>query len=96
MKKIVLCLCLFSAAAVACVCTIDIVNGFVGSRSQISATIDSATAEIEGNLIPAIERNIADVKKQNEELEKLLKAYKLEAEQKRHIIFYLEEINNIQ
>ena len=96
MKKIVLCLCLFSAAAVACVCTIDIVNGFVGSRSQISATIDSATAEIEGNLIPAIERNIADVKKQNEEREKLLKAYTLEAEQKRHIIFYLEEINNIQ
>ena len=96
MKKIVLCLCLFSAAAVACVCTIDIVNGFVGSRSLISATIDSATAEIEGNLIPAIERNIADVKKQNEELEKLLKAYTLEAEQKRHIIFYLEEINNIQ
>ena len=95
MKKIVLCLCLFSAAAVACVCTIDIVNGFVGSRSQISATIDSATAEIEG-LIPAIERNIADVKKQNEELEKLLKAYTLEAEQKRHIIFYLEKINNIQ
>lgn len=96
MKKIVLGLCLFSAAAVACVCTIDIVNGFVGSRSQISATIDSATAEIEGNLIPAIERNIADVKKQNEELEKLLKAYTLEAEQKRNIIFYLEEINQIQ
>jgi lipoprotein len=96
MKKIVLCLCFFSAAAVACVCTIDIVNGFVGSRSQISATIDSATAEIERDLIPAIERNIADVKKQNEELEKLLKAYTLEAEQKRHIIFYLEEINNIQ
>ena len=96
MKKIVLCLCLFSAAAVACVCTIDIVNGFVGSRSQISATIDSATAEIEGNLIPAIERNIADVKKQNEELEKILKAYTLEAEQKRHIIFYVDEINNLQ
>lgn len=96
MKKIVLGLCFFSAAAVACVCTIDIISGFVGSKSQISATIDSATAEIEGNLIPAIERNIADVKKQNEELARLLKAYTLEAEQKRNIIFYLEEINQIQ
>ncbi|QKF93196.1 hypothetical protein [Campylobacter sp. CCUG 57310] len=94
MKKIVLFIA-FASLAFGCICAGDILSGFTNSKTHIISTINSATSEIKGSLIPSINKNIEDIKRQNEELEKLLKAYMQEAEQKREILFYLEAINKL-
>ncbi|HDX6248343.1 TPA: hypothetical protein RPV63_001542 [Campylobacter fetus subsp. venerealis] len=95
MKKILLMSIALAINAFGCVCAADITNGFTNSKTHIKTTIDSATNEIRGRLIPSIDKNIQDIKKQNKELKKLLKAYMQEAEQKREILFLLEAINRI-
>ena len=95
MKKILLIGMVSVVGAFGCVCAMDIAAGFNNSKIHIKTTVDSATNEIRNSLIPSIDRNIADIKKQNEELAKLLKAYMQEAEQKREILFLLEAINRI-
>ena len=96
MKKIVLIFFVAVGSLYACVCAADIISGFTSSKTHIVTTINQATTEIESGLIPALERNIDDIKKQNEELRKLLIAYMQNAEQKREISFMLESITKIQ
>ena len=96
MKKIVFIFLAMVGSLYACVCAGDIISGFTSSKTHIVTTINQATTEIESGLIPALDKNIEDIKKQNEELKKLLVAYMQNAEQKREISFLLESITKIQ
>lgn len=96
MKRILLVCVALAGSVYACVCAGDIIGGFSTSKIHIVTTINQATQEIETGLIPAIDKNIEDIKKQNEELTKLLVAYMQNAEQKREITFMLEAITKIQ
>jgi len=95
MKKLILFL-LLTIQAFGCLCTGDIRAGFRQSSDHIANIVNKATSEINNNLVKEINKNTEDIKKQNIELEKLLKAYQEELAEKREILFLLEKIEKLQ
>lgn len=95
MKRIFLIIFMLFSSCFGCLCVGDINAGFNGSSSQISNVIDNATNIINNKLIKEINKNAEDIKSQNLELEKLLKAYKEELTEKKEILFLLEKIEKL-
>lgn len=98
MKKIVLFLASLGliSSLQACLCAGDVVQGFSNATNNIVKVLTNAETEIYSNVIPAINKNIADIEEQNKILEKIIAAYTERNIQKKELIFLLTQLKNMQ
>lgn len=98
MKKIVLFLSSLGliSSLQACLCAGDVVQGFSNATNNIVKVLTNAETEIYSNVIPAINKNIADIEEQNKILDKIIVAYKERNIQKKELIFLLTKLKELQ
>ncbi|WP_419774371.1 hypothetical protein [Halarcobacter sp.] len=83
--------------ASSCLCTTEIDSIFSDIEEYIvDDYVDPTTDNIDEILIPQIDTNKESIDKQNDVLEKLLKAEKLRAHEAKKLVFLLEKLYNIE
>jgi len=81
----------------ACLCTEEITQIFNDIKIYVADENVIPTAQnISSVLIPQIKTNKQDIDKQNDVLEKLLKAEKLKALEAKKLVFLLQKLYNIE